>query len=158
MIHFCVTHYQNFNFCQVKSHSSYYSLSNSVTKTKMMKLIVTINSENVERTISVEQIISIGRIATYLKIVPQQANMIVAHIDISKIYFFYLCFVSRTFTNHRTTGEGGGHSINSSLPLPSASKTLRHYPGDYCRELTSAHSQQPDSNRELNEILEKLSI
>ena len=34
-----------------------------------MKLIVTINSENVERTISVEQIISIGRIATYLKIV-----------------------------------------------------------------------------------------
>ena len=127
MIHFCVTHYQNFKFCLVKSHSSYYSLSNSVTKTKMMKLIVTINSENVGRTISVEQIISIGRIATNLKIVSQQANMIVAHIDISKIYIYiyYLCFVSRTFTNHRITTEGGGHSINSSLPLPSASKTLR---------------------------------
>ena len=34
-----------------------------------MKLIVTINSENVGRIISVGQIISIGRIATYLKIV-----------------------------------------------------------------------------------------
>ena len=34
-----------------------------------MKLIVTINSENVGRIISVGQIILIGRIATYLKIV-----------------------------------------------------------------------------------------
>ena len=46
------------------------------------------------------------------------------------------------------SGEGGGHFFNSSLPLPPASQTLRHQPGDYCRELTSAHSQQPDSNRE----------
>ena len=99
MIHFCVTHYQNFKFCLVKSHSSYYSLSNSVTKTKMMKLIVTINSENVGRTISVEQIISIGRIATNLKIVSQQANMIVAHIDISKIYI-YIYFICVLFHEH----------------------------------------------------------
>ena len=35
----------------------------------MMKLIVTMNSENVGRIISVGQITSIGRIATYLKIV-----------------------------------------------------------------------------------------
>ena len=63
-------------------------------------------------------------------------------------FFFYLSFVSRTFTNHWTAREGGGHSINSSLPLPPASQTLRHQPGDYCRELTSAHSQQPHSNRE----------
>ena len=27
-------------------------------------------------------------------------------------FFFYLGFVSRTFTNHRTASEGGGHSIN----------------------------------------------
>ena len=67
---------------------------------------------------------------------------------ICNIYFFYLGFVSRTFTNYRTAREGGGHSISSSLPLPPASQTLRHQPGDYCRELTSAHSQQPDLNRE----------
>ena len=40
--------------------------------------------------------------------------------------FFYLRFLSRAFTNHRTAGEGGGHSFNSSLPLPLASQTLRH--------------------------------
>ena len=39
---------------------------------------------------------------------------------------FYLGFVSGTFTNHRTAGEEGGHSFNSSLPLPPASQTLRH--------------------------------
>ena len=37
-------------------------------------------------------------------------------------------------------GKGGGHFFNSSLPLPPASQTLRHWPGDYCWELTSAHS------------------
>ena len=63
-------------------------------------------------------------------------------------FFFYLGFLSRTFTNHRTAGEEGGNFFNSSLPLPPASQALRHQPGDYCRELTSAHSQQPDSNRE----------
>ena len=64
------------------------------------------------------------------------------------VFFFYLGFLSRTFTNHRTAREGRGHFFNSSLPFPYASQTLRHQPGDYCRELTSAHSQQPDSNRE----------
>ena len=41
-------------------------------------------------------------------------------------FFFYLGFLSRPFTNHRTAGEGGGHFFNSSLPLPPASQTLRH--------------------------------
>ena len=41
-------------------------------------------------------------------------------------FFFYVGFLSRTFTNHRTAGEGGGCFFNSSLPLPSASHTLRH--------------------------------
>ena len=63
-------------------------------------------------------------------------------------FFFYVGFLSRTFTNHRTAGEGGGYFINSSLPLPPASQTLRHEPGNYCRKLSSAHSQQPDPNRE----------
>ena len=39
---------------------------------------------------------------------------------------FYLDFLSRTFTNHRTAGEGGRHLFDSSLPLPPASQTLRH--------------------------------
>ena len=64
-----------------------------------------------------------------------------------QFFFFYLGFLSRPFTNNRTAGEWGGHSFNSSLPLPPASQTFKHQPGDYCRELTSAHSQQPDSNR-----------
>ena len=64
------------------------------------------------------------------------------------LFFFYLGFLSRTFTNHRTAGEGGVHFLNSSLPFPPASQTLRHEPGHYCRELTSAHNQQSDSNRE----------
>ena len=63
-------------------------------------------------------------------------------------FFFYLVFLSRKLTNHRTAGEGRGHFLNSSLPLPPASQTLRHQPSDYCRELTSGHSQQPDSNPE----------
>ena len=63
-------------------------------------------------------------------------------------FFFYLGFLSRTFTIHRTAGEGGGYFFNSSLPLRPASQTLRHKPGDYCREFTSAHSQQLESDRE----------
>ena len=62
--------------------------------------------------------------------------------------FFYLGFFSRTFTNYGTAGEGGGNFINSSLPLPTISQTLRHQSRYYCRELTSAHSQQLDLNRE----------
>ena len=66
--------------------------------------------------------------------------------------FFFLCGFSFTNThksqNHRTAEVGGGHFFNPSLPLPPASQRLRHYPGDYCRKLTSAHSQQSDSNQE----------
>ena len=62
--------------------------------------------------------------------------------------FFYLGFLSRIFTSHMTAVEGGGHSINSSLPVPPALQTLRHKPGDYCRELTFAYSWHPDSNLE----------
>ena len=62
--------------------------------------------------------------------------------------FFYLGFLSQPFTNHRATGEGRRHFFNPSLPLRPASPTLRHQPGDYSRELTSADKQQADSNRE----------
>ena len=42
------------------------------------------------------------------------------------VFFFYLGFLSRTFTIHETAGEGGGYLFISSLPLPPASRTLRH--------------------------------
>ena len=65
-----------------------------------------------------------------------------------KLPFSYLGFLSRIFTNHRTVGEGGGYFFKSSLLLPPTSQTLRHQAGNYCRELTSAHSQQLASHRE----------
>ena len=42
------------------------------------------------------------------------------------LFFFCLCFLSRTFTNHRTAGEEGGQFFNSSLQVPPASHTHRH--------------------------------
>ena len=62
-------------------------------------------------------------------------------------FFSIWVSLSRPFTNHGTAGKGGGHLLNSSLPLPAVSQTLRHWPGDYCREPTSTHSQQLNSNR-----------
>ena len=47
-------------------------------------------------------------------------------------FFFYLGFLFQTFTIHRTAGEGWGYFFKSSLSLPSASQTFRHYAGDYC--------------------------
>ena len=63
-------------------------------------------------------------------------------------FFFCLAFLSRPFTNYRTAGKGGGYFFNYSLPLPPASRALRHQPCDCCREYTSPHSQQSDSGRE----------
>ena len=41
--------------------------------------------------------------------------------NVMDIFFSYLGFLSQTFTNHTTAEEGGGHSINSSLPHSPAS-------------------------------------
>ena len=48
--------------------------------------------------------------------------------NLNKLYFllFYLGFLSRTFTIHKTPGEGEGYLFNFSLPLAPASQTLRH--------------------------------
>ena len=43
-----------------------------------------------------------------------------------RYYYFYLGFLSRIFTDHRTAVEGGWHFFNSSLSLPPASQTLRY--------------------------------
>ena len=55
--------------------------------------------------------------------------------------FFYLAFLSRLFTIHRTAGERGGYLIFFFLPLPPASQTRRHQLGYCFRELTSLHRQ-----------------
>ena len=78
--------------------------------------------------------------------------------------FFYLDFFSQPFTNHRTAGEGREHFLNSSLPLPPALQILRHYPGDYCRELTSEKLITNDQkcaevfNNYFNSIVAELNI
>ena len=69
-------------------------------------------------------------------------------IILRKSVFFLSGFLSRIFTIHRTAGERRGYLLISFLPLPLALQTLRHKPGHCYRELTSAHSWQPDSNRE----------
>ena len=73
---------------------------------------------------------------------------VVIFTNIFVVFFFFLGFLSQTFMIHRATREGGGYLFNSFLSVPPASQTLRHQQGDYCRELTSAHSQQPDLNQE----------
>ena len=42
------------------------------------------------------------------------------------VFFFYLGFLSQTFTIHKTAEEGGGYFFNSSLPLLPASQKLEH--------------------------------
>ena len=62
--------------------------------------------------------------------------------------FFYLDFISRTFTIHRAARDRGGHCFKSSLPLLPASLTLRHQSGNFCKELTYSHTGLSNSNRE----------
>ena len=67
------------------------------------------------------------------------------------IYLFFCTIWIFFHEDSRFTGQKGkrkGISFNSFLPLPLALQILIHQPGVYCRELTSAHSQQPESNRE----------
>ena len=70
-------------------------------------------------------------------------------LGIHKYIYFFLSGFSFTSIHESQDCRGrGGHVFISSLPLPPASQTLRHWPGDHCRELSSAHSQQPDSSWE----------
>ena len=57
---------------------------------------------------------------------PTMHYLLFAHSFSFFLFFFYQGFLSRPFTNYRTTGEGGGHFFNSSLTLPPASQTFRH--------------------------------
>ena len=68
----------------------------------------------------------------YIRLVHHTSNFQIAAIALTSLVkdtfslFFYLGFHSRTFTNHRTAGEGRRHFFSSSLPLPPAPHTLRH--------------------------------
>ena len=64
-----------------------------------------------------------------------------------RLFFFYVGFLSHTFTNHRTVGKEKGISFTPDYHLHPFHRHLDISWGDYCRELTSAHSHQPDSNR-----------
>ena len=61
--------------------------------------------------------------------------------------FFSIWVSIREHSRITGCGEGGGNFFNSSLPLPPASQTLKHYPGN--AYFTSAHNQQLNSNQEL---------
>ena len=65
------------------------------------------------------------------------------------LFFFYLGFSFTSIHDSQDSwGRGRGYLFNSSVPLQPALQTLRYQLGDHCRGLTSAHSCQPDSNRE----------
>ena len=66
------------------------------------------------------------------------------------VFFCYPGFISQTSSIQMTAAEGGGFHFlfNSTLPLLPSPQNLRPQPGDCYRELTSALSQQPYSNRE----------
>ena len=60
---------------------------------------------------------------------------------LSKTYdlFFYLSFLSQTFTIYGTAREERDYLFDSSVPLPPTSQTFKHYSGDSYREYTPAH-------------------
>ena len=70
--------------------------------------------------------------------------------------FSYTIFLSiRVFCHEysrftRQQRSVGSYFLNFSLQLPPASQSLGYKPSDYCRELTSAHSYQPNSNQEFS--------
>ena len=75
------------------------------------------------------------------------------HTKATQFYNFFfsilvLCNKHSRFTGQQEKGKARGYLFNCSLQLPPTSQTLKHLPGDYCRDLTSALSQRPSSNQE----------
>ena len=73
----------------------------------------------------------------------------ICYIYIYILYVIYMHYIYTYYINiHIYLGFlSGGINSNSFVPLPNASRILRHYPSDYCRKLTSAHSSWLDPNR-----------
>ena len=79
-----------------------------------------------------------------------QRFKIVTLIEIKGNIYRYI-FSGFSFSNiHDSQGssEREGYLFYCCPPLPPGSRTLRHWPGNYCRGITSTHSQQADSNWE----------
>ena len=57
-------------------------------------------------------------------------------------------FFSQPFTNQRMQWKGEGISLTPHYHFHLLHRHLRHQPGNYCREFTSTHRQQLDSNQE----------
>ena len=76
--------------------------------------------------------------------------------------FYSLDFLLPTFTIHKTTEEREDYLFDFSLRisplLPPDSQILRHQLDNYCRQLTSAHSQKLESNWESSVSKKKLFI
>ena len=53
------------------------------------------------------------------------ANLRIFGLRFENNFFLSVFFFSPPFTDHKTAGEGGRHFLNSSLPLPPASQTVR---------------------------------
>ena len=69
----------------------------------------------------------------------QRSHSFIVNVSTEAVAFlFYLGFLLRKFTIHRTAGEGGGFLFNSSVPLLPALQTLKHKRNGYGRELASA--------------------
>ena len=68
----------------------------------------------------------------------------------NKHLFFYLVFLSGTFTIHRTAGKGGDHLFKPSLPLPHASETLRL---DISRLITAESSTHASLVQKVNGVM-----
>ena len=71
-------------------------------------------------------------------------------ISLGTIEFFFLSGFCFTNIHEPQNCKGRGRAFHQLLTTTSTcfTYTLRHQPGNYCRELTSGHSQQPDSKRE----------
>ena len=71
-------------------------------------------------------------------------NVLTHFSPLLRFFFFlfsYLGFLLRTFTNHRTAEEGGGHFFNSSLPL------------SYARRLSFRNQQKKHKKMKWNMFL-----
>ena len=65
-------------------------------------------------------------IASFATVIGAPAGIVSVSFSLAfLIIFFCLGFLSRTFTNHKTAVEKGGHFFNSLLPILPASQTLR---------------------------------
>ena len=83
-------------------------------------------------------------IGRYLISLIQKYETLTRNITLTVFFVVLFCFFlsgfffHSTFTIHRTAGDGKV-ICDSNLPLPPTSRTLRHSPGDYCRQVTSAY-------------------